>query len=251
LSILDKIDLITACIGLGLEPTSSLDPYGLRRSATAILKIVIDQRFDFSFNKLLLDAEESAKTFIQREETGRLHKKIQGFFRDRFKALLVDKGYREDLVEAAMASRFDSPYEVYRRVHALSLFAEKDSFLNACKVVERTHNILKGNHETLPERPQRELFTESLERALMEELDRHEEAIALAKKEGDFARATSLYAGAFFDILNEFFDKVFINAEDLNVRKNRLSLLKAIKELYTGDIADLSKIQVHSGPSSQ
>jgi glycyl-tRNA synthetase beta chain len=59
-----------------------------------------------------------------------------------------------------------------------------------------------------------------------------------------------LYAEAFFDILNQFFDKVFINADDLNVRKNRLSLLRAIKELYTSDIADLSRIQVNSGAAS-
>ena len=55
-----------------------------------------------------------------------------------------------------------------------------------------------------------------------------------------------MYAEAFFDILNEFFDKVFINADDLNVRRNRLSLLRNVKELYTRDIADLSKIQTAS-----
>ena len=81
----------------------------------------------------------------------------------------------------------------------------------------------------------------------MNKLEHCQAEIVRAKKEGDFVRATSLYAEAFFDILNEFFDKVFINADDLNVRKNRLSLLKAIKELYTSDIADLSKIYVHSG----
>lgn len=249
LSMLDKVDLVTACFGLGLEPTSSLDPYGLRRSATAVLKIILDQKLEFSLEKLLRDSEGRAKAFVQREETGRLQKKIQAFFRDRFKALLADKGYREDLVEAAMTSRFDSPYEVYQRVHALSQFSGKSSFLNACKVVERTHNILKGNKEQLPLKPDSALFAESLEHAVMEKLQRNEQAILNAKKGGDLALATSLYAEAFFDILNEFFDKVFINADDLNVRKNRLSLLKAIKELYTGDIADLSKIQVQSGSS--
>ena len=78
--------------------------------------------------------------------------------------------------------------------------------------------------------------------SVMAKYEEYEPAIASAKKEGDFARATSLYAEAFFDILNEFFDKVFINAEDLNIRKNRLSLLKAVKDLYTSDIADLSRV---------
>ena len=234
LSMLDKTDLITSCFGLSMEPTSSLDPYGLRRSATGILKIILDQKLDFSFEALLKASEGSAKALP----------KIQAFFRDRFKALLADRGYREDLVDAAMSARFDSPYEAFHRVRALSQFAEKEEFLNACKVVERTHNILKGNKEALPSKPNRELFTEVLEHSLHEKFERHAGAIHDAKSAGDFARATSLYAEAFFDTLNEFFEKVFINAEDLNVRKNRLSLLKAVKELYTNDIADLSRVEI-------
>ncbi len=240
LSMLDKIDLLMTCFGLGMEPTSSLDPYGLRRSATAVLKIIIEHKFDFSFEKLLKSTESGSKVYPRAE----------AFFRDRCKALLADRGYREDLVEAAMATRFESPYEAFRRAHEISQFASKPSFVNACKVVERTHNILKGNKEQLPGRPDKGLFAEPLEGAVMEKLERHEAAIVQAKQEGDLARATSLYAEAFFDILNEFFDKVFINAEDLSVRRNRLSLLKAIKELYTSDIADLSRIHVHSGATS-
>ncbi len=242
LSMLDKTDLITSCFGLNMEPTSSLDPYGLRRSATGILKIILDQKLDFSFEKLLQHSEESARSFVQRDETGRLQKKIQLFFRDRFKALLADRGYREDLVDAAMSARFDSPYETFHRVQALSQFAGKEDFLNACKVVERTHNILKGNKEVLPAKPNKALFTEVLEHSLYEKFEHHAGEIHDAKSVGDFARATSLYAEAFFDTLNQFFEKVFINAEDLNVRKNRLSLLKAVKELYTNDIADLSRV---------
>jgi len=232
LAMLDKTDLITSCFGLNMEPTSSLDPYGLRRSATGVLKIILDQKLDFSFESLLKASEGGAKALP----------KIQAFFRDRFKALLADRGFREDLVDAAMSARFTSPYETFRRVQALSQFAEKGEFLNACKVVERTHNILKGNKETLPSRADKALFTEALEHTLHEKFERHAAGISAAKGEGDFARATSLYAEAFFDTLNEFFEKVFINAEDLNVRKNRLSLLKAVKDLYTDDIADLSRV---------
>ncbi len=232
LSLLDKVDLVTCCFGLSMEPTSSLDPYGLRRSASGVLKIILDHKLDFSLEELIKASEGGEKAFS----------KIQPFFRDRFKALLGDRGHREDLVEAAMAARFERPYETFHRVQALSQFAAKDSFLNACKVVERTHNILKGNKEALPPKADKALFTEALEHALHEKFERHAGEISEAKGSGDFARATTLYAEAFFDILSEFFDKVFINAEDMNVRKNRLSLLKAVKELYTSDIADLSRV---------
>lgn len=240
LSMLDKIDLVTVCFGLNMEPTSSLDPYGLRRSAVAVLKIAVDHKLDFPFEKVLKASEGGQKAYP----------KLDAFFRDRFKALLADRGFREDLVEAAMAARFESPYETARRVAELAQFSAKTPFFNACKVVERTHNILKGNKESLPAVPDKGLFVEPLENAVMEKFEAHQAEIVRAKREGDLARATNLYAEAFFDILNEFFDKVFINAEDLNVRRNRLSLLKAINQLYTSDIADLSRIHVHSGATS-
>jgi len=240
IALADKLDLVCACFGLGFEPTSSLDPYGQRRSVTAVLKILLDRKLDLSLKRIVGECLAGLSKWTGSKPEAAA--KIEAFAKDRFKALLADKGYREDLVDAAMSARFDSPFETFRRVHALSQFAEKSPFLNACKVVERTHNILKGNKETLPSRPDKALFAETLEHAVMEKLERHEAEIVKAKKEGDLNLATSLYAEAFFDILNEFFDKVFINAEDLAVRKNRLSLLKAIKELYTSDIADLSRI---------
>ena len=79
---------------------------------------------------------------------------------------------------------------------------------------------------------------------MFERYQASEASIRKATDARDYRSATSLYAGAFFDILDEFFEKVFVNAEDRNVRKNRYALLGAIKELYTEKIADLSKIRL-------
>ena len=231
LSILDKADLINACFKLGLEPTSSTDPYGLRRSASAIFKIIIEKKINLSLAGLI-------------EETPAL----KAFFKDRFKAVLADHGLREDLVEAAMATSFDRPHEVYSRAEALSKLLKDDSFAKACKVVERTFNILKGNKEKLPAAIDEGVFTENLEREVFKRYDAYREKIQSAQKERDYASATSLYAEAFFDILGEFFEKVFINTEDMKVRTNRLLLLKTIKELYTQNIAELSKIRLDGHP---
>ena len=246
LSLLDKIDLIVACFLLGLEPTSSMDPYGLRRSGASLIKIALSKKFNFSLPDLIREAASLHKIAQPKHSAEQLLQKLcgeQGFFWDRFRAV-AGAELGGDLIDAVTATRRESFVEVYERALFLKKIQGKEPFQKACKVVERTHNILKGNKETLPNRPDEALFTEALERSLHEALQRHESGILGAKKEGDFAKATNLYAEAFFDILNEFFDKVFINAEDLNVRRNRLSLLKAIKELYTGDIADLSKIRI-------
>ncbi len=243
LSILDKADLITACFGLGLEPTSSLDPYALRRSATGILKIMLDKKLELSIPSLLEHCIGALARTAAPERRVELPKKLENFFKERFKSLLVERGYREDVIQAALSSRFERPYEAFVRVDALTRVLDERKFADACKVVERTSNILKGTREALPERIDPAVFTEPLESQVFSRYEQSRSSIENAQREGDVWQATSLYADAFFVILGEFFDKVFINAEDMAVRRNRLALLKAIKELYTRDIADLSKIQ--------
>ena len=92
--------------------------------------------------------------------------------------------------------------------------------------------------------PNPAVFTEVLEHRVFELYEKSNQAILEAAKAKDYALATSLYAEAFFDILIEFFEKVFVNADDLAVRKNRLALLKAVNRLYASHIADLSKIRL-------
>jgi len=243
LSILDKTDLITACFILGNEPSSSLDPYGLRRSATAVIKIAVDKKISFSLLDLLAADLKELGRAAPKEKEEAVTKKLILFFKDRFKALAADRGFREDLAEAALASRFENIYETYGRVALLSGIFKESHFTQAWKVVERTANILKGNKDTLPMAVDAALFTEDLERRVFASFEQSKDSIEKAKLASDYKLATSLYAEAFFAILGEFFEKVFVNVEDLNVRKNRFILLRSIKELYTDKIADLSVIK--------
>ena len=252
LSIFDKCDLIAACFGLGLEPTSSLDPYGLRRNAAGVFKIILENKLNLSISKLLAQADRFTHEAIADDHTKKnpshddREKKLEIFFKDRFKAVLMDKGFREDLVDASMASDFRFPYETTLRVEALSHLMDDPHFSEAWKVVERTSNILKGNKEALPDGPKEELLQEDLERHVFESYGKSHAAIRQAAQSRNFKLATSLYAGAFFDILNKFFESVFVNAEDLAIRKNRLALLRDVNQLYTANIADLSKIRLIS-----
>ena len=105
-----------------------------------------------------------------------------------------------------------------------------------------------GGHQDLVERLNTMIPTlrrpESLEREVFKRYEAYRQRIISAQNARDYATATSLYAEAFFDILGEFFEKVFINTDDTQVRANRLLLLKTIKELYTQNIAELSRIRL-------
>lgn len=244
LSILDKCDLIAACFALGLEPTSSLDPYGLRRSATGIIKIILDKKFHFSLPELLERTISEQKIENPKSKDDALLQKLKAFFKDRFKAVLVDRGFGEELADAVMSTRFEDACEVFQRAEALHAIARTASFESTWRAVFRLSNILKSNKESLPEQPQPSQFTEDLERAVWARYEQSHSQILSDIKRQDYGHATNLYAEAFSDILEQFFAKVFVNAEDLNIRKNRLSMLRAVQELYTRDIADLSKIRL-------
>ncbi|MCG3176467.1 MAG: Glycine--tRNA ligase beta subunit [Candidatus Omnitrophica bacterium] len=243
LSALDKADLIAACFGLGLEPTSSLDPYGLRRSAVGVMKIAVEKGVELSVPELVDGCLEELSKYVPEDKRKAARGKLIGFYKDRFKAVLADRGHREDVIDAALAARFDSPAETARRVEVLSKLASGPDFIQASKVVERTSNILKGNKAELPRQIRADLIREDLEREVYELYSRHAEDIRRVVDGGDLAGATSLYARTFFAILEQFFEKVFVNHEDPAVRTNRLALLKGIRDLYTEKIADLSKIR--------
>lgn len=246
LSILDKLDLLAACAGMGIEPSSSLDPYSLRRSATAIFKVALEHRLPLPVRPAIEAALAELGSYVQEKCASSAASKLEAFLKDRFKALLTDRGYREDLVEAVLCSSFDDASEVFGRVEALSGLVKKPYFSEAHKVVERMVNILKGNKETLPQSIRPELFTEDLEHRVHERYESFHARIQKASGSRDFDAATSLYAEAFFAIVDQFFREVFVNCEDLTVRKNRLALLKAVKDLYTAKIADLSKMRLTS-----
>lgn len=239
LSALDKADLVAACFALGMEPSSSADPYALRRSATAAVKIILDQKFPLTLEALC----EKASAGFQAANADQARAKTLTFFKDRLRAALSEKGHRADWVDAVLASGVSEPSRVLERLEKLAKLSGQHGFIETQKSVERTSNILKGVKDALPAGVDHALLSEPLEQQLWKRFGEAEPAFRRAVEQGDFALATRLYADAFFAILGEFFEKVFINAEDPAVRKNRLALVRSVKELYTKNIADLSKIQ--------
>lgn len=241
LSALDKTDLVAACFALGMEPSSSADPYALRRSATAAVKIILDRKFPLTLEQL---CDKTSERF-QSANLDQARAKTLAFFKDRLRAALAEKGYRADWVDAVLASGVSEPARVLERLEKLAKLSSQHGFAETQKSVERTSNILKGAKDAQTGAVDAKLLSEPLEQQLWKRFEEAEPAFKTAVERGDFALATRLYADAFFAILGEFFEKVFINAEDPAVRKNRLALVRSVKELYTKNIADLSKIQAN------
>jgi len=238
LSIADKMDSIVGAIGVGLQVSGSSDPFGLRRNAHGVCKVALDRKLRFSF-PLLLDRVLAVYRDCLTVGRAEVKTACLDFFAGRLRFMLEKRGFRYDLVSAALGPGVDQIVDVLARVEALDALKSSPQFEPFILMAKRINNILKG----LPAaKINADLFVEKEERELYSALQIIGSNAQPMIARGDFARAQ----GIIFKLqpmLNTFFDKVLVMAEDKKVRQNRLGLLQSIAKMLLG-IADYSQIVV-------
>jgi glycyl-tRNA synthetase beta chain len=238
LSIADKMDSIVGVLGVGIQVSGSSDPFGLRRNAHGVCKVILDKKLRFSF-PLLLDRIMAAYGDRLTLERGAVKASCLDFLAGRLRFILEKRGFRYDLVGAALGPGVNQVYDVLLRVEALDALKSSLQFEPFILMAKRINNILKG----LPAaKLNPDLFVEKEERELHSTFsiigDNAQPMIA----QGDYARAQ----GIIFKIqpvLNTFFDKVLVMAGEKRLRQNRLALLQSINKMLLG-IADYSQVVV-------
>jgi len=238
LSIVDKLDSIVGALGVGVEVSGSKDPFGLRRSAQGICKIILEKKLDFSVHRLL---DKTLKVYgeIFEESKAEIKKRCLDFFKGRLQYIYEYQGYRYDLIKAALAPGIDNIYHTSLRLKALDSLKERSQFEPLIHIAKRVNNILRDqplyrvNSELLEEKQERELFT-----TFSIIMDNVQPMIA----RGEFAKAQRMVFRIKSSI-NSFFDHVLVMADDNRLRRNRLALLQAISKLLM-QIADYSQIVV-------
>jgi len=238
LSIADKMDSIVGGIGVGLQVSGSSDPFGLRRNAHGVCKVVLDRKLRFSL-PLLLD--RVLASYGDRLTLGRAEVKAAclDFFAGRLRFILEKRGYRYDLVGAALGPGVDQIVDVLARVEALDTLKSSPQFEPFILMAKRIHNILKG----LPAAKfNPDLFVEKEERELYSTLSIIGSNAQPMIARGDFARAQGIIF-KLQPVLNAFFDKVLVMAEDKKTRQNRLGLLQSIAKMLLR-MADYSQVVV-------
>lgn len=236
-SIADKMDTIVGCFGVGLLPTGTADPFGLRRQALGIIRIIIEKEYPLSLVELI---EEAGRQLS--EKTVRPFPEVRtdalDFFRVRYQNFLLDKGYPFDVVEAVLSTSFDQLLDVQRRIDALREAKEWKDFESIVIGFKRAMNILKGAPSGKEIDPS--LFSEPAEKNLYQ-------AFMDAKGKIDQLLSQRDYPASFLEMsrmkkaIDEFFDGVMVMVEDEAVRHNRFALLDGIGQLFLS-FADFSKL---------
>jgi glycyl-tRNA synthetase beta chain len=231
----DKLDTLVGMYGIGLAPTGDKDPFGLRRAAAGVLRILTEHALPLDCQELLRFARDGyGATKLDANVTADLF----AFMLDRLRTYLRDRGYASAEIEAVVAQdaqRVDLVIPRLEAVRAFRQLPEADSLAAANK---RIANILKKSGSA--EHVDATLLVEAEERALFEGLQRLEPSVEDQMRGAHYADALKALAGV-RDRVDAFFDRVLVNAEDTKLRSNRLGLLTRLNRLMNR-VADISKL---------
>jgi len=236
-SIADKMDTIMGCFGVGLVPTGTADPFGLRRQVLGIIRIVLEKKYSLSLRGLI---EESGKQLKEKMERPfeEVKQEVLDFFRVRYQNFLLDKGYPFDVTDAVLSISFDDLLDVQGRIDALREAREWEGFESIVIAFKRAMNILKGSPPKGALNPS--LFTEPVEKDLYQAFLAAKEKIGASVSMRDY-QAALLEMTRMKKPIDNFFDGVMVMVEDEAIRNKRLALLDEIGKLFLR-IADFSKL---------
>jgi glycyl-tRNA synthetase beta chain len=227
--ICDRMDTLVGCFGIGMIPSGSKDPFALRRAALAIVNIILNSELKISLDELtsrMLDILEEDKV-LKRPKSEVLND-IMEFFSHRTTNVFADKGHRRDIIKAVITVDCDVLLEVSEKIHTLEKVSQEDGFNDLVLLLKRVGNISKDHSGTIVNS---NLLVEDSEKELHSfyvDLDSKTELNLQTKSYEDFFR--NILNGK--EKINNFFDNVMVMDKDESLKNNRLSLLKALNEIF-------------------
>ncbi len=248
LALADKLDTVISFLSIGEKPKAGADPFGIRRSAIGIVRLLVEKEIDLDLKDFLKKLEEKARKenilkFAQLTENWKIVfndeviPDILNFIKTRFISYMREKGFSSDIINAVIETGSFNFYRNYLKIKTIEEFKENPEFNDVMTVFKRVGRIIpedfKGEFDenVLQEEAEKKLFRKftEIEEKFREDID---------KKEYKKALQELLQLKPFID---EFFDNVMVMVEDKKLKENRLSLMKKIDSLFR-KLADFTKI---------
>ncbi len=240
LALADRLDSLVGLFIAGEEPTGEKDPYGLRRAALGVIRILVEKKLDLNVAALVEDAADGyASDGLVSGESAK--SQCATFILERYRALYTTLGFAQDEISAVLEAGASRPLDFDRRLKAVSRFRHHRDAPSLAAANKRIRNILRKSEESIPAQIDAQQLTESAEIALSQAILKTAGAIAPAIAKGDYAAALRTLAGL-RPVVDGFFDEVMVMSPDRAVRTNRLALLGQLNQLFLG-IADISLLQ--------
>ncbi len=238
LALADRLDSLVGLFAVGLKPTGSADPYGLRRAALGLVHILVERQISFDLRRFLHEAARLQPVTVEESVLA----DVWSFIVDRLKVWLREQGLPHDVVEAAVAARGNDPYAAYRAARDLAQAVRAPDWPEILVAYARAKRIILAaqDKETIPADPEgfREYYREPAAKALFQAWKQGRERL-----EADPEVPTLIAVlRELKEPINRFFTDILVMAEAPDVRRARLALVNAVAALPDG-IVDLSKLQ--------
>jgi glycyl-tRNA synthetase beta chain len=233
----DKLDALAGLFGIGQQPTGEKDPFGLRRAALGVVRIVVERKLPISSPELVKAAFAVYQGKVEDAQTG-----VRAFILERFAGYLKDQGFTTLQVESVLSqnpSRLDLVPQQLEAVKAFQSLPEADSLAAANKRVANILRQAEAKGESFGSAERREL-KEAPEISLFDALQKATGSANQLFERGDYAGYLKTFAVLKAPV-DLFFDKVMVMAEQKALRQNRLALLADLRKAMNR-VADISKL---------
>jgi glycyl-tRNA synthetase beta chain len=257
-AIADKLDTLAGIFAIGEKPTGTKDPFGLRRAALGVQRILIEKALDLDLRRYIdlalcgvrADVERLRAAGAAAAPADSTASEIYDFLMERLRAYYLDSAgapplpgqavVTTEMFDAVLAARPASPLDFDARLKALSTFLELPESASLTAANKRIANILRKANMTPPAEVDVLLLRESAEVRLFDAMRALRDAVATATAQHEYAGALGRLA-QLRPAVDAFFDQVMVMDENPQLRANRLSLLAQLQGLFAG-VADLSRL---------
>ena len=236
LSISDKIDTLVGFFGINQKPTSSKDPYALRRLALGIVRTIVENKKDFKIRGLI---DYSINLYLEQGfefSNKNLQKELQEFLMERLKYYLKEKKIRQDIAESCISVlNIDNSVIIFRKASCLNKVINKPVGKDIIASYKRAYSILdseqKNGQLDLSNTTDPGIFKSDYEKNLFKKINELRKYFSSINKDEDFEQSLANLAGA-KKLVFEFFDNVIVNEQDQSIKKNRLELIQMLCKTF-------------------
>ena len=236
LSLADKIDTLVGFFGINQKPTSSKDPFALRRLALGIIKIIIENKKDFKIRDLI--SYSSSLYMDQGFKFGNefLQKELSDFLMDRLKFYMKEEKIRHDIIQASTNyNSLDKLVIIFGKAKSLNKIINKQNGIDLISSYKRASNILDSELDKLnvelSNTTDPGIFKTELEKNLFKKINELRKYFLSINKDENFEQSLANLAEA-KKVIFDFFDNVIVNEDDQTIKKNRLELIQMLCKTF-------------------
>ena len=236
LSVTDKIDTLVGFFGINEKPTSSKDPFALRRVALGIIRTIVENKIDLKLNDLLVYSVNLYKNQNFNLTNDNLQQELNNFLKDRFKYYLKEKQVRFDIIESSISSfSANKLFSSFEKAKSLNKIISNQVGIDIISTFKRASNILesemKDNKIEISNTTDPGIFKTDYEKNLFKKINEIKKYFSGIDNDENYEKSLLILADLKKEVF-EFFDNVKVNEENEFLRKNRLELINMLCKTF-------------------